>query len=53
VYAFWWRVLPGPWWLRALISLLVAVGVVYLCFEVVFPAIADQLAINEGTVEGR
>lgn len=51
MYAWWWRVLPGPWWVRALISLVVVAGVVVLCFEVVFPAVADHLAINDGTVE--
>ncbi|ABS01520.1 hypothetical protein FHR75_002137 [Kineococcus radiotolerans] len=53
MYGAWWRVLPGPWWVRLLISLLVAGGVVLLCFTVVFPAVADHLAINDGTVEGR
>jgi hypothetical protein len=53
MYALWWRVLPGPWWLKVLISLLVAVAIVLLCFEVVFPAIADRLAINNGTVDGQ
>ncbi|WP_432544496.1 hypothetical protein [Kineococcus sp. SYSU DK002] len=53
MYAAWWRALPGPWWLRLLISLLVAAGAVLLCFTVVFPFVADHLAINDGTVEGR
>ena len=52
MYGWWWRVLPGPSWLRALISLVVALGVVALCFTVVFPAVAAHLAINEGTVDG-
>lgn len=52
MYAAWWRLLPGPWWVRLLISLLVAAGVVLLCFTVVFPAVADRLAINDGTVGG-
>ncbi|GAA0305944.1 hypothetical protein [Kineococcus aurantiacus] len=53
MYAAWWRSLPGPRWLKALVSLLVAAAVVLLCFEVVFPAVADRLAVNDGTVEGR
>ncbi|WP_432519577.1 hypothetical protein [Kineococcus sp. SYSU DK006] len=52
MYAWWWRALPGPWWVRLLISLLVAAGLLLLCFTVVFPAVADHLAINDGTVEG-
>ncbi|PRY11404.1 hypothetical protein [Kineococcus rhizosphaerae] len=53
MYAAWWRVLPGPWWLKVLISAVVAAAVVLFCFEVVFPAVADRLAINDGTVDGR
>ncbi|WP_432484839.1 hypothetical protein [Kineococcus esterisolvens] len=52
MYAWWWRLLPGPWWLRLLISLLAAAGLVLLCFTVVFPFLADRLAINDGTVGG-
>ncbi|WP_432545608.1 hypothetical protein [Kineococcus sp. SYSU DK004] len=52
MYAWWWRLLPGPWWLRALVSLLVAAAVVAVCFTVVFPYVADRLAINDGTVDG-
>ena len=52
MYAWWWRVLPGPWWLRLLVSLLVATGLVALCFTVLFPLLAEHLAINEGTVGG-
>ena len=53
MYAWWWRILPGPWWVRLLISLVVVVAVVLLCFTVVFPAVAERLAINDGTVDGR
>lgn len=53
MYGWWWRILPGPWWVRLLLSLLVAAGVVLVCFAYVFPALADHLAINDGTVEGR
>jgi hypothetical protein len=53
MYALWWRILPGPWWLRALISLLVAAVAVWACFTYLFPLIADHLAINDGTVDGQ
>ncbi|WP_337062277.1 hypothetical protein [Kineococcus sp. G2] len=52
MYAWWWRVLPGPWWVRLLLSLLAAAGVVLLCFTVVFPAVAEHLAVNDATVGG-
>jgi hypothetical protein len=53
MYGLWWRVLPGPWWVRVLISLVVAAAVVWACFEYLFPFIADHLAINDGTVDGQ
>jgi len=38
---------------RLLLSLVAVAAVVLLCFEVVFPAVAERLAINDGTVDGR
>ena len=32
-----WRVLPGPAWLKAIVVLLVLVGLFFLLMEVVFP----------------
>ena len=51
MYAALWQVLPGPWWLRALILLVAAALVVAALFLWVFPWI-DALvnAGQEGTV---
>jgi hypothetical protein len=32
-----WRVLPGPAWLRVILLLAIAVGVVFILFTWVFP----------------
>lgn len=50
MYAWLWRRLPGPTWLRALITVLALVGVVLVCFEWVFPAVAPHMPFNETTV---
>ncbi|MCI9888454.1 hypothetical protein JT358_08270 [Micrococcales bacterium 31B] len=51
MYAALWRVLPGHWFLKVLILLALAFGVVVLCFNYVFPAIAPFVPFNnEATV---
>ncbi|MCL2594459.1 MAG: hypothetical protein FWD83_02905 [Promicromonosporaceae bacterium] len=45
MYGAIWRILPGPAVLRALILLAFAVGVVYACFEWVFPWVNDTFMI--------
>ncbi|WP_350348333.1 hypothetical protein ABIQ69_17130 [Agromyces sp. G08B096] len=37
MYGALWRVLPGPWWVRLLILLILAAAVVYALFTWVFP----------------
>lgn len=37
MYAALWRALPGPWWVRLLIMLVLAAAVVFVLFEWVFP----------------
>src|SRR5690606_28234046 len=51
MYGWVWRHLPGPALVRALILLVVAVALVALLFEVVFPAIAPLLPLDQNTVE--
>ena len=51
MYGWLWRHLPGPALVRALILLVVAVALVALLFEVVFPAIAPLLPLDQNTVE--
>ena len=50
MYALLWRVLPGPAWVRAIVVVLLAAALVFVCFEWVFPAIADYMPFNDQTV---
>jgi hypothetical protein len=51
MYAALWRVLPGPWWLRVLILLVLAAAVIYGLFFYVFPLISQIVNPQEVTVE--
>ena len=51
MYGALWRVLPGPFALRLLMLLLLALAVVAACFVWVFPTVAPYLPFNETTVE--
>ncbi|GAB2984664.1 MAG TPA: hypothetical protein VKY71_02195 [Actinotalea caeni] len=51
MYGWLWRHLPGPAVVRALILLVAAVAVVALLFEVVFPALAPLLPLDQNTLE--
>jgi hypothetical protein len=37
MYSALWRTLPGPWWLRVIILVVLAVAVVYALITWVFP----------------
>lgn len=50
MYGWLWRVLPGAWWVRMLVLMVLAVGIVVLCFEWLFPLVADGLSLNQQTV---
>lgn len=50
MYGWLYRILPGPWWVRSLILLLLFVAVVAVLFTWVFPAIAPYMPFNQGTV---
>ena len=50
MYGWLWRRLPGPAWVRVVVLAAAAAAVVVLCFEWVFPAVAEHLPINEQTV---
>ncbi|WP_199827734.1 MULTISPECIES: hypothetical protein [Streptomyces] len=51
MYGWIWRHLPGNVLVRALISLLLALGAVYLLFEYVFPWAEPLLPFNDVTVD--
>ncbi|MBD7958457.1 hypothetical protein H9651_12470 [Microbacterium sp. Sa4CUA7] len=50
MYAALWRVLPGPWWVRVLILLVLAAGVLYGLFFAVFPWVSTMVAPEDVTV---
>jgi hypothetical protein len=50
MYAALWRILPGPWWLRVLILIVLAAAVVAALVVWVFPAV-DMAITPEVTVE--
>ncbi|WP_192900642.1 hypothetical protein [Microbacterium sp. RG1] len=51
MYAAFWRILPGPWWVRLLIVLVVAAAVLYGLFWYVFPWISSMVDPQESTVQ--
>lgn len=51
MYAAFWRILPGPWWVRLLIVLVVVAAVLYGLFWYVFPWIASFVDPQESTVQ--
>ena len=51
MYGWVWRHLPGATWLRALLSVVLAVLFVALLFFVVFPWLDGVLGINEVTID--
>ncbi len=51
MYAALWRMLPGPLWLRIVITVLIVVAVLALCVWVVFPFVDGIIGTQEVTVE--
>lgn len=51
MYGWIWRHLPGDTWLKALIAVLLTLGVVYLLFQYVFPWAEPLLPFNDVTVD--
>ena len=51
MYAALWRVLPGPWWVRTLILLILVAAIVVACVLWVFPFIDHFVAPTDSTVE--
>lgn len=50
MYGWLWRHLPGPTIIRALTLTVLAAAIVVLLFQVVFPAVAPLLPIDQNTV---
>ena len=51
MYGSLWRVLPGPRPVKALLSLVLVLGVVVACFLWLFPAIAPFMPFNDNTIQ--
>lgn len=51
MYAALWRALPGPVWLRVVILLVLAAGILWALAYVVFPWVSDVLLPQDVTVE--
>lgn len=51
MYAALWRLLPGPWWVRVLILLVLVAAVLYALFFHVFPWISPFILPAEVDLE--
>ena len=51
MYAALWRVLPGPWWLRVVILVILLVAILYGLVFYAFPWISELVNPQEVTVE--
>jgi hypothetical protein len=51
MYGWIWRHLPGNAWVRALISLMLFLAVVYVLFQYIFPWAEPLLPFNQVTVD--
>ncbi|MFE6735776.1 hypothetical protein [Microbacterium sp. NPDC057650] len=51
MYAALWRLLPGPWWVRTIILLVVLAAVLYGLFFCVFPWVSPFITPGEVDVQ--
>jgi hypothetical protein len=51
MYAALWRALPGPWWVRLLILLILAAAVLTALVLWVFPVVDQMVAPQDVTVD--
>lgn len=50
MYAWMFRHLPGPIWLRVIIAILLVVAIIVVLFQWVFPWIAPYMPFNDGLI---
>ncbi|MCM1013234.1 MULTISPECIES: hypothetical protein [unclassified Brevibacterium] len=50
MYGLIWRILPGPWFVKLVLALILIAAVVYLLMQYVFPALAPYMPFNNATV---
>ncbi|MGY5765467.1 hypothetical protein ACXET9_09710 [Brachybacterium sp. DNPG3] len=53
MYAWMFRHLPGPVWLRVIFTIILLAAVVVVLFQWVFPWIAPYMPFNDGLVGAR
>jgi hypothetical protein len=51
MYGALWRILPGPWWVRAIILVALLAAVLAACILWIFPFIDHFVAPTDSTVE--
>lgn len=51
MYAALWRLLPGPWWVRLMLLLVLAVAVLFALVTWVFPWVDSFVTPLEATVD--
>jgi len=51
MYAALWRILPGPWWVRVVVLLVLLAAVVYALFFHVFPWVSAFIVPEDVTVQ--
>ncbi|SKC35374.1 hypothetical protein ACUWEX_00315 [Okibacterium fritillariae] len=52
MYGAFWRILPGPWWIRLLIVLVIVAIVLYSLVTWVFPWVQELTNATDVTVGG-
>jgi len=52
MYGAFWRILPGPWWIRLLIVLVIVAIVLYSLVMWVFPWVQELTNATDVTVGG-
>lgn len=50
MYGLLWDVIPGPWYVKLLVMIALAVGVFFLLMEVVFPWVSTLMPYNDVSV---
>ena len=51
MYAALWRILPGPWWVRLLILLVLLAAVLYALMFWVFPWVSALISPGDVSIE--
>lgn len=50
MYGYLWRLIPGPFIVKLIVTLVVAVAVFFLLMEVVFPWVSTMMPYNDVSV---